>query len=333
MNTWFAIPGTAGGGGAALAAYSGMALKRSTSEMIVAAAGGHNDSADNRVVSIRLDQDAPAWVQRMAPSSSVQRNVAYYADGKPSARHLYWSIHHLSSTDRVMLMGVQFSYGDAWTFSSVDGFDLSTDRWDAAGTHRNILGSAYGSILNPNTGDIWTVQGSSVFKWSATTKSQSQTASFSGEEFARFGVYDTVRDQVVSIGFGDGLGYGNHPNLNAWKVNAAGTARTRITFNPSAGYSQFIADAPSMAGIDHDLVQDKFYFFAASESAPQRVYVITPNSTAKWDIAVLTLGAGTGIPSFAPNGVYTRFRYVPALRGFAYVDPYDKDIWFLRTSD
>jgi len=67
VNAWLPIPNTSGAGGAAACAFSGMTLKPSTSEVIIAAAGGHGDSSDNRVVSIKLSADAPQWVQRCAP--------------------------------------------------------------------------------------------------------------------------------------------------------------------------------------------------------------------------------------------------------------------------
>jgi hypothetical protein len=49
-------------------------------------------------------------------------------------------------------------------------------------------------------------------------------------------------------------------------------------------------------------------------------------------VQILALGSGSGSPSAAPAGVWSRFRYVPALRGCVYADPYGNAIWFIRTS-
>ncbi len=101
VNEWFAIPGTAGAGGLNVTAYSGMALREATSEIVIAATGGHHDGNDNSVISLPLAVDAPTWVTRKGPSQVPADNVSHYADGTPSSRHLYHSIHVIESLHRV----------------------------------------------------------------------------------------------------------------------------------------------------------------------------------------------------------------------------------------
>lgn len=335
LNEWFQIPNTAGNGGSAVCAFSGMALKETTSEILIAAAGGHGDSSDNRVVSLRLDQDAPAWVLRGAPSTTVQPDVAYYSDAKPSSRHTYYTTHYIPSQDRVMLIGAQFVYGRAVQFPTVDGFSLSTNTWDAAGKWKDII--TYGKAFNKTTGEVWTAYGYGVFRWSPTL-GQQQVGTLGGNAFmAMQNSWDTKRNQLASIGFGDGWGYGNYPALNAFVIDSTGKTITPITFNPSAGLTQFLAERPISASFEYDADNDRYLYFGGNIDGG-RIFVIKPNVPGTpWDVSVLALGNGTKNPSVTTDaGVMSRFRYVPNLKGFAYLHcgktNTPSDVYFIRTA-
>lgn len=338
---WFEIPNTQGGGGSAFQAYSGMALKATTSELIVAAAGGHGDSADNRVVSIRLDRDTPTWELRSPPSTEVQKNVAYYPDGKPSSRHTYGSTHYVPQVNRVMLLGALFTYGSGHTFDTVDGFDLETNTWDPAGTWPN---GGTGSALDPATGNVWAT-GSRIRVWSPVTRTTTVTAEpGSNRFFASSCVWDPVRNQLVTIGFGDSWGTGNFPTLNAYIIDATGKNATPLSFNASPGYNQFLEDKPLSAAFDYDERNDQFVYFDGrhdGEHGPSndggRIYVIKPNAGTTWDVSILPLGPGTQNPPMSLDaGVFSRLRYVPRLRGFAYLCASSwerkENIYFIRTA-
>lgn len=343
LNEWFQIPGTSGAGGTAVYAYSGMALKASTSEIIVALAGGHGDSSDNRVSSIRLDQDTPTWVQRMKPSTQVVKDVAYYPDGKPSARHTYYTTHFVAQVDRLMVIGAQFVYGTPPSFPTVDGFNMNTNTWDPKGTWADLAGG-YGKAQNSVTGDVWSASGLTISKWSAATRTQTVTHQFNNTYLAMQNAWDPVRNQLLSIGFGDGWGYGNYPALNAYTVPADGSNATPLTFNPSPGLTQFLADAPVSASFEYDPVNDRFLYFdgrgdgAFGDSADGgRIFVITPNATTVWDVSILALGSGTSNPPRSSDtGIYSRLRYVPALKGFVYLfaPTYNvaTDLYFIKTA-
>ena len=343
-NEWFQIPNTAGAGGATVYAYSGMALKQSTSELIIALAGGHGDSADNRVVSIRLDQDQPTWVTRMPSSTQVMKDVAYYPDGKPSARHTYYTTHFVAQVDRLMVIGAQFVYGTPPSFPTVDGFDLTTNTWDPKGTWPALVGG-YGKTQNFATGDVWTASGLGISKWSAATRSQTVTRSFNNTYLAMQNAWDPVRNQLLSIGFGDGWGYGNYPMLNAYTIPADGSTANPLTFNPSLGLTQFLADAPVSSAFEYDPDHDRFLYFDGRGDGQYgdaadggRIFIITPNATSTWDVSILELGPGTqNPPRSSDTGIYSRFRYVPALKGFAYVFAPSwnvaTDIYFIKTGE
>ncbi len=336
LNSWIRVPGTSGAGGSAVFAYSGMALKASSSEIIIAAAGGHSDSSDNRVVSIRLDQDSPAWITRMQPSAQVQIDVAHYADGKPSARHTYYSTQYVPQLDRVMLIGAEFTYGSAVSFSAVDGFNLSNNLWDPAGTWPAAT-AAFGKTINIANGDIWSASDYNVAKWSAITGTQTLTLT-NAPFMAKQNAWDPARNQLISIGFGDGWGYGNFPTLNAYRIDSTGTTVTPITFNLSPGLTQFLADKPVSAAFEYDPDNDRFIYYGGNIDGG-RIYVLNPNSSAAWDVSILSLASGTNNPPLSdPVGVNNRVRYVPQLKGFVYLHcgPYGSPdnlyLYFIRTS-
>jgi hypothetical protein len=159
LNEIFEIPGTAGAGGAQVDAYSNIAIQRSTSTVFAGLCGGHSDSSDNRVVSLDLRADSPTWVLRKAASTVPVENVNYYPDGTPSSRHVYQHVHVIEQLNRLMFFGMRFGYGGGTPVSGqVDGFNLTTNEWDPAGTWASVpaAGSNFGFIQKPSTGEVFT---------------------------------------------------------------------------------------------------------------------------------------------------------------------------------
>ncbi len=234
-DAWFAIPGTSGAGGAKVDAYCGMTVKQGTCEIIIAAAGGHAAWFDNRVVSIDLRSDVPAWVQRHAPSPKTPNDVAYNPDGLPAARHTYQSTFYVPATDRVMLFGCRFTHPGAHEFPTVDGFDLKTNTWDPAGTYPNIpSGGGYGVVQDSATGDIWT-QG--LKKWCAASNTWSSPITKLAQPGVRFPyAYDSRRGQFFGLNCGDGQGYGNLALVAAVRVPVKGKESLRVAFNPGTAH-------------------------------------------------------------------------------------------------
>ncbi|NVL67719.1 hypothetical protein, partial [Escherichia coli] len=89
--------------------------------------------------------------------------------------------------------------------------------------------------------------------------------------------WDKKRHQLVSIGFGDGWGYGNFPTLNSYKIDATGAVITPITFNSSPGLTTFLADRPVSASFEYDADNDRFLYFGGNVDGG-RVFVIKPNA-------------------------------------------------------
>jgi hypothetical protein len=157
LNQWTAISGTTGAGGAPVDEFGCFTLRPDTSELFIALAGGHGYS-DNRVVGLRLTDNAPAWALRSPggdPSSSVTFDGAYNPDGKPASRHTYKHIHWSAARNRIVALGARYIYGDGPPQSpTVDGFNPDTNLWDAAGTFSNAPAGWYGEVLDAS-GDGW----------------------------------------------------------------------------------------------------------------------------------------------------------------------------------
>jgi hypothetical protein len=332
MDVWFAIAGTGGAGGAPVNAYSGMTVKGSTSELIIAAAGGHSDSSDNRVVSIDLRADAPAWVLRHAASPTPSINQPYNADGQPSSRHTYQSTQYVEAVDRVMLFGHRFGYPGAYSFPTVDGFNLNTNTWDPAGTWPDVpAGGGFGVVKETTTGNVWTY---GLKKWTASSNTWSSPITTTPPLGVRFPyAFDAKRNQVFGLDFGDGQGYDLPTGVSAVRIPVSGSASIQVTFNPSAALTQFATDAPTYSGMDYDPDNDRFLFYCGQGSGAGRVYVITPNNGDVWDMSLYAFGAGsTPPPATGGAGVNNRFQYLPNLKGFVLLSNAADPLYFIRTS-
>lgn len=329
VGQWIEIAGTSGAGGAAVQAYSGFAYNEQTNEILIAAAGGHMDSSDNRVVSLCLTADAPTWTLRMAPSAAVAMDVDYYPDGKPASRHLYNSIQYVPQVNRLMLFGLRSAYGNAYNFPRVDGFNLDTNTWDPPGTWANMPSGGYlGAVMVRASGEVWS---SGLARWSPVTKAWTQPITQRTGDTVRFPIaHDSRRDQLFTLNWADDFGYGTQA-VFATVVPCAGPAQTSIKFNPSAALDSFIADKPSYAGMDYDPDNDRFLFYCGQGTAAGRVYVVTPNATTTWDMSLLAT-SGKLPPATPGAGVNSRFRYVPALRGFVMLPSATTNLFFIRTA-
>ena len=332
LHEWFAIAGTGGAGGAPVNAYSGMTVKGSSSEVIIAAAGGHGDSSDNRVVSIDLRADAPAWILRHAASPTPAIDMPYNPDGQPSSRHTYHSTQFVEAVDRVMLIGCRFTYPGAHEFPTVDGFNLNTNTWDPAGTYASVpAGGGYGVVKETTTGNVWTY---GLKKWTAATNTWSSPITTSAALGVRFPyAFDAKRNQLFGLDFGDGQGF-DAPVVSAVRIPVGGSQSIQVTFNASAALTQFNADAPTYSGMDYDPDNDRFLFYCGQGSGAGRIYVITPNDGNVWDMSLYAFGAGsTPPPATGGAGVNNRFQYLPNLKGFVLLSNAADNLYFIRTSN
>lgn len=330
LHQWIEIANTADSGGSALFAYSGFAYNEQTNEILAAAAGGHLDSSDNRVVSLKLTDDAPTWKVLLAPSTQVAMDVPHYADGRPTSRHLYSTIHWVPQVNRLMLFGCRAAYGTPVSFTNVDGFNLDNKTWDKAGTWQDVpAGGHLGAVTIRSTGDVWST---GFARWSAATGTWSEPITKRTRDQVRWPIaHDSLRNQLFSLNWGDGFGYG-FKEVFATRVPVDGAEQFKVTFNPSPALSSFISEMPAYAGMDYDPHNDRFLFYSGRGAAAGRVYVVKPNAGNVWDISILQLSGPKLPPSTPGAGVHSRFRYIPALRGFLLSPTGRTNLFFFRVA-
>ena len=334
LNEWFTIAGTSGAGGSSVHAFSGMTIRDDTSEIFIAAAGGHNDSSDNRVVSLDLRQDSPSWTTRMAASTVVQQDVARYADGKPSSRHTYHSTQWCAPRGRLLLQGAYAAYGGGVAnYPTFEAFDPATNVWEAVNYLADIPAGYYGAArdssgntLSQLGGRKWT-QATDVF--SSVISSPSGTAATQ----VRFPwAYDSSRDQWFGLSYGDGQG---DPSWGAFirgvKMSNTGLTQVAVTFNASAALTQLNADAPTYAALIYDPDNDRFLFCSDQTGREGVVYVVTPNATSVWDVSILAQGGGSLVPPWpGTGGLCGRFQHVPTYKGIAFLPDRTANVYFMR---
>lgn len=345
LDAWIPIPGTANPAGLALDSFCGWAYRADTGEIFVLAAGGHLDGFDNRVSSLPTMSDAPAWVVRNAASPSHGSDTEYNPDGKPSSRHTYATTHWVPAINRLMLIGCRFPYGPGVTTQdAVDGFDPDTNTWDAAATYPNIAAGYYGAGRDGN-GNILSMWGRRLYTFPGGSISGT-TAASSGTDVRSAWAYDSKRDRMFGLAWGDGEGFatGASPERRARLVNTASmdAAQQVVTFNASAALTQFDADGANTSGagsllqyghLDYDPINDKFLYLAGIGAAAGRLYVITPNDTLTWDMSIAVDGpGGVNLPQTGTGGLQNKIVYAPALGGYLCMPTQSSTVYFRRTA-
>jgi hypothetical protein len=317
----------------------GAAINTATrAEMVIPAAGGHNDSGDNRVIWINFLDDVPGWSVKIAPSAVQVPDVLYYpADGRPTSRHLYWSAQYNAALDRVLTMGCWFGYGpgtpDAGKLDGIQPTAASTWEWDGvvpgspgtSGSGHPDLAQWHGAwCTDPLTSTSYVLVESKVLRVHPTTLVQTLLKDFNAlPQFAAPACFDPVRNQIVSIGFGSGID--NGLTLNAQRISADGQTRAQIVFTPSTDYTNWVAAHQSQSGIDYDPVADDFLWFCNYDGLG-RVYSLKPGPLASdpWTVTLVTIDfSATSWPlNLVGGGVFNRWAYYSALGIFAYVPPF-----------
>lgn len=308
-------------------AWNGLAADRDTNRLYLAGAGGHADWAGNEAYEIDLQANQPTWrlLRGSSPGSSIVFGANYYTDGRPSSTHLYYALHFVRSRGRIF----KLSAGSVWgsgneSNSNVDAFNLTVNDWDPMGSwaagmpHGDAIDRPYAQ--HPTTDDAYTFFQGSFRKWTAATATWSVLAarpSYANNDVvtASASAVDPTRSRVLFA-------------RNAYRVTQqqgllltySGTPTlTDVTFT-GAG-----AAVMSQRGLAMQFVptEDVFLFKTGSGGAVYRVDAQT------FDVTVQPTTGGA--PPDSANGVYTRWQYLPLLRGLAYLPSGSSNFWFLAT--
>jgi hypothetical protein len=335
VNQIVTIPGTAGAGGAAVDAFCGWVYRPSAKTIYIAAAGGHNDSFDNRVVALDLRTNSPAWtLLKASTGSDLVVNQPYQVDGTPSSRHTYHYHRWSEQQQRVMLMGCYSPYGPAVpTFMYVDGFSPATNTWDAEGTWSNpgVLSGLYANAHEAG-GDSWAIWGSNVRKWTASTATWSTVTITNVGSAIRFPwAWDSLRNQFYGLAIGDSQGDG----ADVRSTRMVGTVQSAITFSAgsAAALAQFQTGDGKYPGMDYDAANDRFIWYQGQGAQAGKIFTITPNGTTVWDMAELTT-TGATLPATNLGGLNNKLTYVDfgAVKGFVLMPNAAAGCYFLRTT-
>lgn len=335
LMQWVPILGTSGAGGSIIDAFSGFTVVGT--KLYVLAAAGHTDGPDNRVVSIDLGADAPAWSTRIAASVSSQTDVRHYTDNKPSARHTYDNGFYVPALDRVFLVGCTYAYGAGNNYAAVDAYQVTGNAWDYPGTTYADVPEGDGSGKRGAAFDGTAIWSNTLRKFVPSTNTWTNpiTTRVTGTDAPLPLSYDSTRGQLFGITSRSG-------SLVASRTPVAGTQEFTVSFNASAALTQFTADQGWYAGMDYDPVNDFFWWYAGQtfdtsgnvlSNVPGRIYQIKPANSGNWDISLPTIAGTT--PGSSPaggQGTNGRIKYIPALKGFALLTKKADNIYFCRTA-
>lgn len=301
-------------------AWTSLAIDTRDSSVYSAANGGHLDYAGNEVNRIRLSDDLPAWTESLASTAPAQivASATHYADGRPVSRHSYYGEVVNEQRNRVMtLAGSRFGSGNI--VATVDGFNLATNDWDAARTYPDSLpelsamaGAAI--VEHKATGDVYAFANRNVLRWSNSANTWTRQASGTtayGQYSAT--AFDSRRNRILVVG-------GNADDRGLYDL-AADTLQNVSFAGP---------EAAALGGDGNGMVYDPLLdaFLLRKPGPGNTVYRINART---FSVDTLPNSGGNNLPG-APNGVWKRFLYVPALKGIIYVPTYTDDIWFLRTT-
>ena len=343
LNEWIEIPNTSGAGGSTFKSFSGLALREATSEIVIGAAGGHGDGADNRVVSLVLATDQPKWILHIGPSPVPVFNVPYYTDGTPAARHTYQNTYYIESLHRLFLFGANYVPGNAVQYPNVDAFSFETNQWDPPNTWAPMPDYSFGAVKVPGTDDVFS---SNLTKWSAadalaaykagnpgTTSVFSTPIKVRTDSQVRWPLaFDKKRNQLYSLQWGDGQGYSG-PAISSSRIDLATGVQTKVSIKPSAAFDQFAAERPVYASMDYDPENDRFLFYSGLDAALGRIYVIKPTSLNEYEMSIFaTIASSKMPPATQGSGMQSNFKYVPGLKGFVLLATPDANLFFLKNA-
>lgn len=302
-----------------LNAWTGLAVVGS--RIVTCGVGGHADYAGNEGYAWDLSVSspgAPVMLNAPTPAAQVTYNAEYYADGRPTSSHTYYSLHGVESLNRVFRFGIGSAWGDGnFQRPNVDAFNLATGDWDAANTWADVPGDTSigrGQCQDAGTGNVYVSTATGVYRWEAATQTYTSIGNIpngpAGSTYRPM-AYDHTRGNLVVFGDNSVAGRINVHNGASWSSpSLTGSYITEVSgFNGHYGHYD--------AGLDLFLIREN--------GAGGRILTVHPTT---WATGVLSVTGGAGITA-AVNGVFGKFQRMPALSGYVYIPRTNSNVWFL----
>lgn len=313
-GSWLAIPETrmatvaadgppatrgTSGPSAVVGAWSGGAFD-SRRNRLVLWGGGYSDYAGNELYA--FDVGAMSWRRLTEPTAKPRLNEEASADGSPTSRATYNGLAYMAHADRYFALGGAragngFGCATPWTF------DFDAGKWSTPTTVGLHPGGGLGAVCSydPTTRKLWF--GDSTGTWSLDGDRWTKQSADDWYYFT--GAIDTKRGLWILVG-----------NGKVYAVDVRGGSASRQTWTTTGG-DAFIAK--SNVGLDYDPKRDRIVGWAGGA-----VYSLDPE-TKTW-----TATDAPGAPSPTPNGIFGRWRYVPAVDAFVVVTAIDQDVHFFK---
>ncbi len=329
--------------------FSGVALRDdSVVEVLSGPAGGHGGNiVNNRVMSLRLDLDSPAWVQRRGASNASGWDPTgaaspYFSDGRPAPRHLYTHAWWLPAQRQYLIGGTFWGSGqsnprvqDAFTPVGDAGGD-----WERAGTYPNRPAQgAHLSVRNPASGVLYAIPGygNDGYQFDPATKTWALW-NLTGSGSTAYGAtaWDSKRGRIFNLSGGDWYTNNNNGSHVSTLIDPGAKSKAAVRFNASAGWTDFQAGMGNMigSGLAYDAADDKFYFYNGNTGDPRtsgqgsKLYRIVPNDTLTWDMEVMH-PPGVTPADGGDGGCMTKFFIVPRWRTLFLIVG-GQDVYYLR---
>ena len=328
--------------------FSGAALRKSGSWLLVTGGGGAGAWAGNDWIGLKLNTEAPKWETLVLPSPASEvwprrpdpRNYFhnYMRDGRPNARHSYWSPQFFDGRDWFVLMGTT----NVWEIDMGMWGNINIAYW---GTREYEMDPAkrppdlpakrdYDGewiVKHPVTEDVYWPAGENIYRfdqrsltWSVWHKDV--------RSFSRMGAQiDPVKNLFLLLGrYKDNDG-----------VALTFDIRTGALFENTklvGPHAQSLKGLGPKAGFVFDEGLGTFVWFEDDGHLYTIAYRGMETGVHQWRVDRLpTTGTppapgGTIVNSGGSPSVWGRMRYVPELKGIVLLTRTDSDVFFVRTS-
>lgn len=344
--------------------WNGFAIDTRTNKVWSLGNGGHGDWFGNEVMVLDLNDDAPAWVEWLP---SIRYNQAFQNAGRPaSARVLAQYCADAGYVDKSRLTG-QHSYynhviverhnrllrcysgsvssGAGTGFWTTDSFDISVAQGvngtDPELTYPDMFpqgsGISHGSATckNPDTEDIYVfVANAAMRKFTPNSSGVGGTWATVGSapSFPTYGAqvpmaYDTRRDRILVLSIWNTDPVNNDVIPFTWTASGW----TQQTFSGSAAAT--LQAGKLHIGLVYVPATDAFYARLGRGGGAQVLKI----DAGTFEVTSLAVTGGSTIPATNEVGaptlyenVFTKWLYVPSLRGVMYYPEYSSNVWFLR---